>query len=214
MDAPTIRRFSLGPFETNCYVVSPAEGSECWIVDMGFEPGELIEHVRAEGLTPSVVVLTHCHADHIAGLFEFRKAFPDTPIWVHSAERRWLSEPELNLSAAMGVPITAPTPDRLLEGGESLELGALTWRVLHTPGHSPGGITLVNDRIGVAFVGDTLFAGSIGRHDFPNADFETLANSIRTKLYQLPDDTRVLPGHGPDTTIAREKRSNPFVRPL
>ncbi len=210
-DAPVIESFALGPYETNCFIVR--SGSACWVADAGYQPGVLIERLRELGLTPEAVVLTHCHADHIAGLFELRKAFPGAPIWVHEAEEKWLSEPELNLSAAMGVPVTGPTPDRLLRDGETITLCGQDWRVLHTPGHSPGGISLVHEPSKTAIVGDALFAGSIGRTDFPNADFETLAASIRERLYTLPDETRVLPGHGPETTIGREKRSNPFVRP-
>lgn len=211
---PIIEAFALGPFETNCYLVRHEdEPARCWVADAGFQPAALIDRVRQLRLTPEAVVLTHCHADHIAGLFELRRAFPGAPIWVHEEEARWLSDPELNLSASLGIPITAPEPDRRLHGGEVLDLCGRPWRVLHTPGHSPGGVALYHEPSGAAIVGDALFAGSIGRTDFPNADFDTLANSIRTKLYTLPDETRVLPGHGPPTTIGREKRSNPFVRP-
>ena len=161
-------------------------------------------------------MLTHAHCDHIAGAFDVVKAFSQggagaLPVWVHEAERDWLSNPMLNLSALMGLPVTAPEAARLLREGDELELAGEKWRVLHTPGHSPGGITLWHEASGTAIVGDALFAGSIGRTDFPGSSFEVLARSIREKLYKLPDETRVLPGHGPETTIGREKRSNPFV---
>jgi glyoxylase-like metal-dependent hydrolase (beta-lactamase superfamily II) len=110
------------------------------------------------------------------------------------------------------MPVSAPGPDRLLRDGDVLRLGELDWRVLHTPGHSPGSITLHQPHLGVAIVGDALFAGSIGRTDFPGSDFDTLARSIRERLYTLPGSTRVLPGHGEPTTIARERAGNPFVR--
>lgn len=206
------RGFALGPFETNCYVVRVAGGETCWIVDAGFEPGELIDSVRGAGLRPEALVLTHAHADHIAGVRETLEAFPGTPVWIHEAEADWLGDPRLNLSAAMGMGVTAPGPDALLEHGQELALGASCWRVLHTPGHSPGGITLYCESAGIALVGDALFAGSIGRTDFPGSSFETLALSIREHLYTLPDRTRALPGHGPETTIGREKLGNPFVR--
>ncbi len=202
---------TLGPFATNCYIVRVEGSKGCWIIDAGYEPRELIEQVRARSLTPRAVILTHAHCDHIAGLREVLAAYPKTPVWVHRAERDWLADPELNLSTFIGVPVTAPKPDHLLDGGETLELDGSRWRVLHTPGHSPGGITLVNDAAHTAIVGDTLFNRSIGRTDFPGCDAAALVRSIRTQLYNLPPRTRVLPGHGPETTIGEEMGGNPFV---
>lgn len=205
----------LGPFETNCYVVrsaGAAPGSPCWIVDAGYDPGALIDRVRELRLRPEAVVLTHAHGDHIAGLRDVRAAWPGVPVMIHQAERDWPADPELNLSAMVGLPVTAPPADRLLREGEVLTLDGSTWTVLHTPGHSPGGITLHCADAGVALVGDALFAGSVGRTDFPGSDARTLARSIRTRLYTLPDDTVVFPGHGPATTIGREKHANMFVR--
>jgi hydroxyacylglutathione hydrolase len=210
---PELECFTLGPFETNCYIVRVPGSTDCWIVDASFEPGELVSRVRSEGLTPVALVLTHAHIDHIAGAFDVRRAFPKIPVWIHEAEKEWLSDPMLNLSAMTGMPTTAPEATRLLREGDAPELGGTAWRVLHTPGHSPGGITLHHAPSETAIVGDSLFAGSVGRTDFPGSDPGTLAASIRTKLYTLPDATRIYPGHGPASTIGREKRSNPFVRP-
>jgi hydroxyacylglutathione hydrolase len=213
---PQIAAFTLGPYETNCFVVSVPPSDECWIVDAGFGPEPMIEYIRREVLRPRALILTHAHPDHIAGVAAVRAAFPDLPILIHPAEADWLNNPEKNLSAAMGVPITAPGPDGTLEEGQELELAGTRWTVLHTPGHSPGGVTLHfpgdPDAPGIARGGDALFAGSIGRTDFPGSDHDTLLGAIRAKLYALPDQTRVFPGHGPETTIGREKRSNPFVR--
>lgn len=217
-DAPGIEGFALGLYGTNCYVVTGpghAAASErpAWIVDAGLDPQELIASVRGRGLRPELLVLTHAHLDHIAGVGEVRRAFPGIQILVHEAEEAWLNDPLLNLSAMTGEPVTAPGPDRTLREGDVLELGGQAWAVLHTPGHSPGGISLYNAAAGIVIAGDALFAGSIGRTDFPGSDPRTLADSIRRKLYTLPDETIVYPGHGPPTTIGREKRSNPFVRP-
>ncbi|MGP1272895.1 MAG: MBL fold metallo-hydrolase [Phycisphaerales bacterium] len=204
-----IRTVALGDYQTNCYTVRA--GEHLWIVDAGFSPAPLIELVRESGQSPEAVVLTHAHPDHIGGLTEVRAAFPGVPVWIHEAERDWLAEPELNLSVYMGRPISLPGPDRLLKDGDRLTLGHSTWTVRHTPGHSPGSITLVCEQEPVAFVGDALFRESIGRTDFPGCSFERLESSIRTQLYTLADETAVLPGHGPPTTIGHEKRHNPFV---
>jgi hydroxyacylglutathione hydrolase len=206
-----IRVFTLGPFATNCYVLWPSASSQCWIIDASFQPAPLIEAVREAGLTPSLLILTHAHLDHIAGVEQVRAAFADLPVLIHEAERDWLADPDLNLSSTFGLPITARPPDRLLREGDVLKLGALGFHILHTPGHSPGGIGLYNPETRTLFAGDTLFFDSIGRTDFPNADQATLLNSIQHKLLVLPDETRVLPGHGQDTTIGREKRHNPFL---
>lgn len=210
---PAVERFVLGPFETNCYVVhTPAGSGHCWIVDASFDPAGMIHHLRSARLTPSLVILTHAHVDHIAGLEEVRRAFPGVPVLIHRAEADFLTDPTLNLSAALGEPVIAHPPDRLLQGGETLVIDGTPWKVLHTPGHSPGGITLWCESARLALVGDTLFSGSIGRFDFPTSNEQTLIRSIREVLYALPDDTRILPGHGPETTIGVEKRTNPFVR--
>lgn len=210
--APTISGVALGPFETNCYLVRFPGSPECWIIDAGYEPAELIELVKRQGLRPVALILTHAHCDHIAGVREVVGAFPGLPIIMHRAEAAWLNDPLLNLSAMTGMPVTAPEATQFVADGDVLTLRGQAWRVLHTPGHSPGGITLWHEPSAIALVGDTLFAGSVGRTDFPGSDAATLAASIREKLYRLPDGARVYPGHGPETTIGREKRTNPFVR--
>ncbi len=210
-----IETFTLGPFETNCFIIydrGSVATKDCWIVDASFEPGPLIQRIRELGLKPSKLILTHAHIDHIAGVDDVLRAFPGTPVLVHPAEKEWLSDPGLNLGRPIGMEITAHGPDALIEEGQTLELGPQRWLVLHTPGHSPGGISLYNQEAGVAIVGDSLFAGSIGRHDFPGSDIRTLAASIQKKLYALPDATTIFPGHMGTSTIGVEKRTNPFIR--
>lgn len=212
---PQIRRFALGPWQTNCYLVTVPGSSACWIVDAGFEPAPMIEAIRSGGLQPERVVLTHAHLDHIGGLHEIVKAFGrDLPIAIHRAERDFLTDPAKNLSMWLDMNIVAPEATQLLDHGDTLELaGGGAWKILHTPGHSPGGITLHHAASRTALVGDTLFADSIGRYDFPTSNGGLLIRSIRDKLLTLPDETRVCPGHGPETTIGRERNHNPFLQP-
>lgn len=213
-DSPRIERFTLGPFETNCYLVREPEGSgeRAWVVDVSFDPGAMIRRAKELGVGLEAIVLTHAHVDHIAGIPELLAEFPGTPIWIHEQEREWLGDPERNLSALMGQPVSVPGAARVLRDGEEVAIGACRWSVLHTPGHSPGGIGLHHAGSSTLISGDALFAGSIGRTDFPGCDHRQLLESIRAKYYTLPGETRVLPGHGASTTIERERRSNPFVR--
>ena len=207
-----IKPFTLGPFATNCFVVSVEGDSECWIVDASFEPQAIIDHVRAHNLAPSRILLTHAHADHIAGLDLVKSAFPTAKVAIHPDEAGWLTDPVANLSAGQGVAITPGPADEHLAHDQALQLGPHAWRIIHVPGHSPGGVCFCCAAQRVAIAGDALFAGSIGRTDFPTSDHDTLIASIKNRLYTLPDDTVILPGHGPETTIGREKASNPFVR--
>lgn len=209
---PTIRGFELGPFATNSYVVSVKGRPDCWIIDPSFDPEPLIDFIRENGLQPRGIALTHAHCDHIAGIPDVLRAFPKLPILLHDAERDWPADATLNLSAFSGQPVSVPGPTAALRDGETFDLAGTAWRILHTPGHSPGGVTLYHEPSGTAIVGDTLFAGSVGRSDFPGSNHDQLLTSIRTRLYTLPDATTILPGHGPASTIAREKRTNPFVR--
>lgn len=211
---PVIQVFALGGFHTNCMVVTdgePAPGKHCLIVDCGYEPDELLSFVEDRELKAERVVLTHAHADHIAGLHELRARLGPVPISMHRSEEDWMNDPMLNLSAALGLNVTAPTPSEYLSEGDTVGIGTVIFEVRETPGHSPGGISLVHTGSKNAIVGDSLFNGSIGRTDFPGSSFETLAESIRSKLYTLDPETRVYPGHGPATTIGREMVSNPFV---
>ena len=208
-----IDRLILGDFQTNCYVVRADEAAtDCLIVDAGLDADDLIELLQRDRLNPVATVLTHGHADHIVGTAALREHFPQTRVYIHKLDAPMLADPRANLSAFAGMVFTAEPADVLLEDGDTVEQAGITLKVLHTPGHTPGGICLYAEREGLVFVGDTLFADSVGRTDFPGGDMDQLIESIRTKLFTLPENTAVYPGHGMRTTIGREKRSNPYVR--
>ncbi len=211
---PSIQRFVLGDFQTNCYIITqgePSKDKRCWVIDVGYQPDAMLDAIGEQELVVEAIILTHAHADHIAGVTQARTALPDCPILLHESEESWMNDPMLNLSANIGLAVTAPAPTKLLAGGEELTLDSMTWQVRHTPGHSPGGISLIHHESKTAMVGDTLFQGSIGRTDFPGSSMETLADSIRHQLYTLDPKTVCCPGHGPPTTIEHEMNSNPFV---
>lgn len=205
----TIQTFSLGQWQTNCYVL--AVGKACWIVDAGFEPGVMLDAIAERGLKVQQVLLTHAHLDHIAGLHAVRHRHPDVPILIHADEQEFLTDTRLNLSAAFVQPVVAPEAAGLLHHGQTLSLAGIDFEVRHTPGHSPGGVSFIQHEQHLAIVGDTLFAGSIGRYDFPTSDGPQLLASINEQLMPLPDQTRVLPGHGPETTIGHERATNPYI---
>lgn len=211
---PDIRPFVLGDFQTNCFVVTVPEGDDpraCWIVDCGYDPGPMLDAIERDQLQPQAILLSHCHSDHIAGVDRALSRFGDLPIHVHRAERDWCANPILNLSAMLDEPVSVTSPTELLDGGETLRLGGTSWRVLHTPGHSPGGVCFVHEPSQQAIVGDTLFAGSIGRIDFPTSDVDAMRRTIHETLMGLPDAMTIFPGHGPQSTIGRERKTNPFV---
>lgn len=203
----------LGPFDARCVILACEATGEAAVVDPGFEPETVIETVRREGLRPVAVVLTHAHLDHAWGAAAVKAAFPAAPLLLHAGDLPLLR----NLpgqAQAFGFPLPeVPAHDGLLEDGEELRVGDDSWRVRHCPGHSPGHIVLVRELPAepVAVVGDVLFAGSVGRTDLWGGSFEQLERSIRDVLYRLPDATRVIPGHGPETSIGAEKAGNPFV---
>jgi hydroxyacylglutathione hydrolase len=216
MASPTITPFVLGDYQTNCFVVTASRAASgevgaCWIVDCGLEPDEMFEWIDRNNLKPAAILLTHSHLDHIAGVDQALSRFGKLPLYIHEAEADFCSDPMLNLSALIGMPVTCTEPNHYLKNGDTLRLGDSSWRVLHTPGHSPGGACFIHDESKQAIVGDTLFAGSIGRFDFPTSDPDALRNTIQNVLMKLPDDMTIYPGHGPKTTIGRERRTNPYV---
>ena len=203
----------LGGYETNCYVLRTSEAArDCLIVDAGLGAEKLIKFLQEHKLNPVAIVLTHGHIDHIKGVAALRAEFPDIKVHIHKLDAEMLTEPYTNLSAMTGAEFSVEPADFLLEEQSIIELAEIKLSVLHTPGHTPGGISLYSKDDRVVFVGDTLFAESIGRTDFPNGNMEQLLQGIREKLFTLPDDTKVYPGHGPITTIAHERQYNPFLR--
>ena len=180
-----IATFTLGDYQTNCYVVSDEASKDCWLVDTGQRPGDMIAHVQDAGLNPQAVVLTHAHVDHIAGLAEVLEAFPGLEVMIHEDEWGFPEDATKNLSVFLASPVEAPPATRKLVHGEKLTLGGLTFEVRHTPGHSPGGISLVEHDARVALVGDALFAGAIGRFDFPTSDGRALIAGIHRELCLL-----------------------------
>ena len=213
-----LHAFELGRCQTNAYVVEvPANDrqtsvSACWVVDPGESPEPLLNFLRDRGLKPEAILLTHAHADHIAGVDQVRAMFPKIPVLAHALEHEWFQDPQLNLSLFIGEPVSVSTPTGTLEHAQKISLGGIQFQVLHTPGHSPGSVTLHCASEKFAIVGDTLFQNSIGRSDFPGSDPDVLMQSIKEVLLTLPGDTAIYPGHGPSTTIDKERRSNPFLR--
>jgi len=196
---------------TNAYLAGDPETRTAWVVDPGFSPEPLLDFIKEEGWQVSLVLFTHAHLDHIAGAGAVRRLFPDSLLCIHKSEASFLTDPSLNLSALMGLNIVSPPADRFLEDGEVLKEGALSCQVIHTPGHSPGGLCFYFEKENRLVSGDTLFQGSVGRYDFPTSDGEALFSSIREKLLPLPDETAVYPGHGPETVLGREKKTNPYL---
>jgi len=193
----------------NCYLVGCETTHEAMIIDPGDMGDMVLERARELNLQVKHIINTHGHADHIKdnGLIKDRTS---ALIWIHSLDAPMLPVPNHNLSAFFGFSISSPPADKFLEDGQEFKLGALSFKIIHTPGHSPGGICLLYDKI--LFCGDTLFCESIGRTDLPGGDFDALEQSIRHRIYTLGDDVTVYPGHGPATSVGFEKHSNPFVR--
>jgi hydroxyacylglutathione hydrolase len=208
-----IDRLILGAFETNCYVVRQDESAtECLLIDTGLDGSDLVAFLEGHQLTPVAVVLTHGHADHVVGLAALRQRYPGIKVFIHQLDAPLLADPDANLSGLAGLTFATEPADVLLRDGDVIEEAGIRLRVLHTPGHTLGGICLYAEPEALVFAGDTLFADSVGRTDFPGGDMDQLIESIQTKLFTLPDNTAVYPGHGMRTTIGREKRANPFLQ--
>lgn len=203
-----VHAFTVGPLESNSYLLVDETTREAALLDPGMESEPVADVLARERLAVTAIINTHGHFDHVFGNAYF-KAKTGAPLLMHRADLDLVKRLE-EQSLYFGFRATpSPSPDRFLEEGDEVRVGEIRLRVLHTPGHSPGGICLVTE--GAAFVGDTLFAGSVGRTDLPGGSAEELLTSIREKLLPLSDETVLYPGHGPATTIGHERRHNPFL---
>ena len=203
-----IKSLPVGPLYTNCFVLGCEDTKEAVVIDPGGDSDKILMALADEKLTLKYIINTHGHFDHVSANRDLKQV-TGAELIIHAADAPMLTGLS-EMAAAFGLSCdNSPPPDRTVDEGDVIAVGKIEMKVLHTPGHSPGGISLVSgDKV---FVGDTLFAGSIGRTDFPGGDFDTLISVIRNKLFPLGDKVTVYCGHGPETTIGMEKRSNPFA---
>ncbi len=199
-----IETIVVGMMSTNCYIAGDESTKEVFIIDPGGDYKKIKKIIDTEKLNPKAVINTHGHGDHIASDSEF-----NLPVWIHSLDAEFLQDPSKNLSGSFGFLMRTKTASRLLKEGDILKIGKYTLEVLHTPGHTPGSISLKGD--GVIFTGDTLFCEGIGRTDFTYGSEEDIVSSIKEKLFTLSDKYVIYPGHGPSSTIGNEKTNNPFI---
>lgn len=203
-----VKRIVVGALETNCYLVYSEDTRECIVVDPGADPEKIVQEVKSNKLKPTAIVNTHGHVDHVGANKPIKEEF-DIPLYIHQHDLKLLKN---ILQSSFGLMIGAkksPPPDVFIKEGDILELGESHLKILHTPGHSPGSISLLGD--GFILSGDALFNGGVGRTDLPGGSWEKLQESIKEKIFILPPNTLVLPGHGPSTKVSVEKNSNPFL---
>ncbi|CAB5127111.1 MBL-fold metallo-hydrolase superfamily [Olavius algarvensis associated proteobacterium Delta 3] len=204
-----VKTLAVGPIMANCHILGCETTMEAAVIDPGDEADRILHTLAESELTVKLILNTHGHFDHVGGNRRLKEA-TDAPLMIHEFDAPMLASLSQSASAWGLRAEDSPAPDQFLEDGDSVSFGDLSLTVIHTPGHTRGGVSFHAD--GAVFVGDTLFAGSIGRTDFPGGDYETLIASIQKKLFPLGDDVMVYTGHGPKTSIGREKRTNPFAR--
>ncbi|WP_409227400.1 MBL fold metallo-hydrolase [Gudongella sp. SC589] len=202
-----VKRLQAGVYAANCYIIHNEDGDGV-VVDPAGDIDDIIKYLDGNDVKVAAIVLTHGHGDHIGGVMELREKL-SVPVMIHSDDEDMVGDSALNLSTAMPMGDVYFKPDILLEDGSVIKVGNKEIKVIHTPGHTKGGICLLVD--GILITGDTLFQGSIGRTDLYGGDFDTLMNSIMERLMILPEETVVYPGHGGQSTIGVEKRNNPFI---
>ncbi len=202
------------PFQENTYVARLAERNDCLVVDPGLEPQKILNHLRAENLQVAMILNTHGHGDHIGGNELMKQEFPDAPLVIGELDAPMLTNPSLNMSGVVGLRLTSPPADRLVREGDFVEAAGFRLEVRHIPGHSPGHVVFIWHEHSpvVVFGGDVLFAGGVGRWDLPGGSAKNLITGIREKLLTLPGDSRILPGHGVETTVEVERETNPYVQ--
>lgn len=198
----------VGALETNCYLVYCLETLECVIIDPGAEANKISQLIIRERLEPIAVLNTHGHVDHVGANIDIKEKFK-VPLYIHSADGPMLGKVQQSELGFIFGAKDSPPADNFLKEGDKVNIGKSFLQVVHTPGHSSGSVSFIGD--GFILSGDTLFFGGVGRTDFPGGSWEELENSIRNKILTLPDETIILPGHGPSTTVAQEKSSNPFI---
>lgn len=206
-----IKTIVVGIFEVNCYLYWDESTSDGVIIDPGADFDTIKSEVEKAGFLPKGLLLTHGHGDHIGAVKETLEYY-DIPLYAGEGEEELLTNAQKNLSATMGINLTTPLPNRLLKDEESINTGTLNFKILATPGHSPGGICYLDEINNILFCGDTLFFSSIGRTDFPGCSHQQLIDSIQTKIMTLPDSIKCYPGHGPATTVGAERINNPFLQ--
>ena len=204
----SIKTLAVGPIQANCHILGCEETSEAAVIDPGDEPDRILLALAESSLTAKFIINTHGHFDHVSANKRLKEV-TGAPILIHSLDAPMLDQLSSSAAAWGLAAEDSPRPDKELSDGDEIAFGSIVLKVLHTPGHTQGGISLYAPDF--VFVGDTLFAGSIGRTDFPGGSFEVLKESIRKKLFVLGDHVKVYAGHGPSTTIGDERRSNPFV---
>jgi glyoxylase-like metal-dependent hydrolase (beta-lactamase superfamily II) len=201
-------RLVVGPLQVNCFILADDKTREAVIIDPGDDGADILKIIKEKGLKVRYIVNTHAHFDHVGANRAIKEA-TGAELLLHEADAPVLATVS-HQSRSFGMnPVSSPAADRLLKHGDLIAAGEVSLKVLHTPGHTPGGISLLEQ--GMVFTGDALFAGSIGRTDFPGGDLMTLLRAIKTHLMTLPDDTKVFSGHGPASTIGEERRENPFL---
>jgi len=203
-----IKALAVGPIMANCFILGCEQTKAAVVIDPGDEADRILMALAEEKLTVKHIINTHGHFDHVGANKPLKDA-TGADIMIHAADAHMLEQLSAAASSFGLACENSPPPDQMLNEGDQITFGNLSLKVLHTPGHTPGGISLHND--GCVFVGDTLFAGSIGRTDFPGGDYDTLISSIQNKLFPLGDDVRVFTGHGPETSIGTERQYNPFA---